>query len=62
MKKAVLKNFAIFTGKLQTCNCIKKRLQHNYYLTSEYWELFKNTCFQTSANGWINKPEANRHV
>ena len=24
MKKAVLKNFAIFTGKLQACNFIKK--------------------------------------
>ena len=24
MKKSVLKNFAIFTGKLQTCNFIKK--------------------------------------
>ena len=28
MKKAVLKHFAIFTGKLQTCNFSKKRLQH----------------------------------
>ena len=26
MKKAVLKNFAIFCGKLQACNFIKKRL------------------------------------
>ena len=28
MKKAVLKNFAIFTRKLQVCNFIKNRLQH----------------------------------
>ena len=26
MKKAVLKNFIIFTGKLQACNFIKNRL------------------------------------
>ena len=28
MKKAVFKNFAIFTGKLQICNFIKKRFKH----------------------------------
>ena len=27
MEKAVLKNFAIFTGKLQACNFIKNRIQ-----------------------------------
>ena len=32
MKKAVLKNFAIFTGKFQACNLIKKRLQHRSLL------------------------------
>ena len=31
MKKAALKNFAIFTGKLQTCNSIKNRLQHRFF-------------------------------
>ena len=31
MKKAVLKNFAIFTGKLQACNFIEKRLQHSCF-------------------------------
>ena len=31
MKKAFLKNFGIFTGKLQTCNLIKKRLRHNCF-------------------------------
>ena len=34
MKKAVLKHFAIFTGKLQTCNFIKKRLQHRCFLVN----------------------------
>ena len=28
----VLKNFAIFTGKLQDCNFIKNRLQHRCFL------------------------------
>ena len=32
MKKAAFKNFAMFTGKLQTCNFIKKRLQHRCFL------------------------------
>ena len=41
MKKAVLKNFGIFTGKLQAYNFIKKRLQHRY--SSEYCQIFKNT-------------------
>ena len=31
MKKAALKNFAIFTGNLQACNFIKKRLQHSCF-------------------------------
>ena len=31
MKNPVLKNFAIFTGKLQACNFIKKRLQHRCF-------------------------------
>ena len=31
MKKSVLKNFAIFTGKLPTCNFFKKRLQHRCF-------------------------------
>ena len=31
MKKAVLKNFALFTGKLQACNFIKNTLQHRYF-------------------------------
>ena len=28
MKKVALKDFTIFTGKLQGCKFIKKRLQH----------------------------------
>ena len=31
MKKTILKNFAIFTGKLQTSRFIKKRLQHRRF-------------------------------
>ena len=31
MEKAVLKNFAVFTAKLQTWNFIKKRLQHRCF-------------------------------
>ena len=31
MKKGVLKNFAIFTGKLQVRNFIKNRLQHRCF-------------------------------
>ena len=31
MKKAVIKNFGIITGKLQACNFIKKRLQQRYF-------------------------------
>ena len=42
MKKAVLKYSAIFAGKLQACNFIKKR----QVLFSEYCEIFKNTCFE----------------
>ena len=40
MKKAVIKNFARFTGKLQACNFIKKRQQHMF--SSAYYEVFKN--------------------
>ena len=31
MNKTVLKNFAIFTGKLQRCNFMKKKLQHGVF-------------------------------
>ena len=31
MKNAVLKYFAIFTGKLQVCNFIKNRMQHRCF-------------------------------
>ena len=57
VKKAVLKNFAIFTGKhlcsslflkkLQACNFIKKRLRllrHVFFC--EYCEIFKNMYFE----------------
>ena len=31
MKTAALKNFAVFTGKLQACNFIKNRLQNRCF-------------------------------
>ena len=45
MKNAVLKNFAVSTGKLQTCNFIKKRLQHRCFPLN-ICEIFKNTYFK----------------
>ena len=46
MKKAVLKNFAIFVGKLQSCNFIKKTPTNFFTPTlvfsSEYCEIFKS--------------------
>ena len=38
MKKAVLKHFAILTGKLQTCNFIKKETATQVF-SSEYSEI-----------------------
>ena len=45
MKKHVLKNLAIFTGKLQPCNFIKNRLQHSCFPLS-IEKMFKNTFFE----------------
>ena len=61
-KKAVLKSFAIFTGKktpvldslfnkfagMKACKFIKKRLQHRCFpvFSCEYCETFKNTYFE----------------
>ena len=51
-KKAVLKHFAIFTGKLQTCNFIKKRLQHRSFPLSI--AKFLRTCIlKSSGNCWF---------
>ena len=44
MKKAVLKNFAIFTGKLQVCNFIKNRLQHRCVPLKVRLSLSKKSC------------------
>ena len=49
-KKAVFKNFAIFTGKhlpwsLKACNFIKKRLQRRCFL--------RTPILKKSANGWF---------
>ena len=54
-KKLFLKSFATFTGKLQACNFIEKRLQHLF--SSEYWKTFKNTYLEehllTAASGFL---------
>ena len=44
-KKVVLKNFVVFAGKLQTCNFIKKRLQHRCFPLN-ICKIFKNTYFK----------------
>ena len=44
MKKSVLKNFTIFTGKLQTCNLLKKIPTKMF--SSEYCKIFKKTYFE----------------
>ena len=44
MKKALLKNLAIFIGKLQACNFIKNTPTQVF--SSEYCEIFKNTYFE----------------
>ena len=59
-KKAVLKAFAIFTGKylcwstLNTCACnfIKKRIQTGVFL-SVLRNFSENLCWRTSANGCL---------
>ena len=44
MKKAVLKNFAILAGKLQSCNFIKKKLQQRCFPLN-FAKTFKNNYF-----------------
>ena len=45
MKKAVLKNFPIFIGKLKACNFIKNRLQHRCFLLNIFrTPISKNIC------------------
>ena len=50
MRKAVLKNFAIFTGTLQACNFIKNRLQHLCFPLN-IAKFLKHLFRRTSANG-----------
>ena len=50
MKNVVLKDFAIFTGKLQICNFIKKRL-----FSSEYCEIFKGNYFEEHLTHMSNR-------
>ena len=51
-KKAVLKNFAIFTEKLQACNFIKSRIQHRCFPLNMVKVLrtpiLKNSCSVSS--------------
>ena len=44
MKKAVLKNFAIFTGKLEACSFIKNTPAQVF--STEYCEIFRNVYFE----------------
>ena len=44
MKKDVLEKFAIFTGKLQACNFIKRNPTQVF--SCEYCEVFKNTYYE----------------
>ena len=47
MNKAVLKNFAIFTGKHLCCSLFLLKLQTPTQVFScEYCEIFKNTYFE----------------
>ena len=49
MKKAVLKNFAVFTGKLQAFiknATLSKTHSSTGVLSSKYCETFKNTHFE----------------
>ena len=45
MKKSVLKNFAVFLGKLLACIFIKKETPTQVFFY-EYCEVFKNTYFE----------------
>ena len=52
MEKAALKNVAVFIGKLQTCNIIKKRLQRwcfplniAKFLEHLFWRTSADGCF-----------------
>ena len=50
-KKAIVKNFAIFTGKhLCSCNFIKKRLQHRCFPVNSV-KLLRKPILRTSVNG-----------
>ena len=44
-KKAALKTFAVFTGKLKACNFIKNSVFPQVF-SCEYCEIFKNTYFE----------------
>ena len=50
MRKAVLKNFAIFTATLQACNFFKNRLQHRRFPLN-IAKFLKYLFRRTSANG-----------
>ena len=60
LKKAVLKNFAISTEKLQTCNFVKKGLLTQVF-SSAYCKIFKNIYFEehllTAASDFLKQLE-----
>ena len=45
MKKSVLKNFAIFIGKVLACNFIEKETPTQVFFC-EYYEALKSTYFE----------------
>ena len=61
MKKGVLKNFAVFTEKLQACNYIKNIPVQVF--SSEYCEIFKNIYFEehllTDASDFLKQLQIN---
>ena len=50
MKKTVLKNFAIFTGKMQACNFIKNRPQHRCFPLTWKMEMAEASTFFNEEN------------
>ena len=62
MKKAALKNFAIFTGKLPACNFIKKRLQHRCFPLdiAKFLETYFEEHLLTAASDFLKQPQNSR--
>ena len=50
MRKTVLKNFAIFTGKTQACNFIKNRPQHRCFPLISKFKMAEASTFFNEEN------------